>query len=98
MSSAARSEHLHGELLRLNARAAVDRPKLREELRLGLELVFLPSSVVIRGLVDDDLEVAAAAAHDARHLRVRERLELREVLGEQSLRRLERLRLLRTMG
>ena len=48
------------------------------------------AAVLSRRLVDDDLEVAAAAAHDARDLGARDLLELGQVLGEQSLRGLER--------
>ena len=65
------SEGLARVLLRLDGRDALDGRELGDEFLLRSIIRGFPRVVVGAGLIDHDLEVVAAAAHDTRHLGVR---------------------------
>ena len=85
-------------LLRLDGRDALDGRELGDEFLLRRVVGCFPRVVVGAGLIDDYLEVVATSAHHARDLRVRERLERREVRLEQFFRRLQRGRVRGSAG
>ena len=92
------SKGLARVLLRLDGRDALDGRELGDELLLRRVVGGLPGVVVGARLIDYDLEVVAAAAHDPRHFSVRERLERRQVRLEQFFRRFERRRVRGSAG
>ena len=85
---------LHGherERLRLHEANAINSLHLRENRSLRLEALSLPLAEALRVERSDDLEVQAAAAHDALDaLRALHRLQSRQVLVEHVLERRER--------
>ena len=94
----AASKGLARVLLRLDGRDALDGRELGDELLLRCIVLRFPRVVVGAGLIDYDLEIVAAAAHDPRDLGVREGLERREVRLEQFFRRLQRGRVRGSAG
>ena len=94
----AASKGLARVLLRLDLGHALDGRELGDELLLRRVVGCFPGVVVRARLIDYDLEVVAAAAHDPRHLGVREGLQRGQVRLEQFFGRFERRRVRGSAG